>query len=125
MRVLKRIFLWLLLVAVLVVLLVGGVVAWSYYKTDAAAFELPAVNVGGTSLAVNGYTWNVPVMGGLLYKSSEAPATLQAQELGVWDQASLQHLLPRGRSSRKPEKLCEMLLKGTLSIPPMPKKISP
>ena len=79
MRVLKKILLWLLLVAVLVVLLVGGVVAWSYSHTDATAFDPPAVSVGGQSLAVNGYTWNVPVMGGLLYKSSEAPATLQTQ----------------------------------------------
>lgn len=94
MRVLKRILLWLLLVAVLVGLIVGGAVAWSYSKTDAAAFEPPAVSVGGTALAVNGYTWNAPVMGGLLYKSSEAPATLQAQELGVWAEPSLDIALP-------------------------------
>ena len=94
MRVLKKILLWLLLVAVLVVLIVGGVVAWSYHNTDAAAFDAPAVRVGGTGLAVNGYTWNVPVMGGLLYKSSEAPATLQAQELGVWGERSLEIAMP-------------------------------
>ena len=96
MRVLKKILLWLLLVAVLTVLIVGGAVAWSYHNTDAAAFDPPAVSAGGQSLAVNGYTWNVPVMGGLLYKSSEAPATLQAQELGVWDQASLEITMPGG-----------------------------
>lgn len=94
MRILKRILLWLLLVAVLVVLLVGGVVAWSYYHTDPTAFTPPAVSVGGRSLAVNGYTWNVPVMGGLLYKSSEAPATLQTQELGVWAERSLEIAMP-------------------------------
>lgn len=99
MRILKKILLWLLLVAVLVVLLVGGVVAWSYYRTDAAAFEPPAVSVGGRSLAVNGYTWNAPVMGGLLYKSSEAPATLQMQDLGVWQQPSVEIALPGGCAS--------------------------
>lgn len=96
MRVLKKIFLWLLLVAVLAALIVGGVVAWSYYRTDAAAFEAPAVRVGDTTLAVNGYTWNAPVMGGLLYKSSEAPATLHTQELGVWQQPSLEIEMPGG-----------------------------
>ena len=34
MRVLKKILLWLLLVAVLAALIVGGAVAWFYYNTD-------------------------------------------------------------------------------------------
>lgn len=55
MRVLKKILLWLLLVAVLAALIVGGAVAWFYYNTDPEAFDAPAVTAGGTALAVNGY----------------------------------------------------------------------
>ena len=61
MRVLKKILLWLLLVAVLAALIVGGAVAWFYYNTDPEAFDAPAVTAGGTALAVNGYEWNAPV----------------------------------------------------------------
>ena len=78
MRVLKKILLWLLLVAVLAALIVGGAVAWFYYNTDPEAFDAPAVTAGGTALAVNGYEWNAPVMGGVLFKSASAPATLGA-----------------------------------------------
>ena len=73
MRVLKKILLWLLLVAVLAALIVGGAVAWFYYNTDPEAFDAPAVTAGGTALAVNGYEWNAPVMGGVLFKSASAP----------------------------------------------------
>lgn len=96
MRILKKIALWLLLVLVLIALIVGGVIAWSYHNTDASAFDAPAVRVGGTDLAVNGYIWNAPVMGGLLYKSSEASATLEAQDLGVWTEESIDIALPGG-----------------------------
>ena len=48
MRILKKIALWLLLVFVLIALIVGGVIAWSYHNTDASAFDAPAVRVGGT-----------------------------------------------------------------------------
>ena len=56
-------------------LIVGGAVAWFYYNTDPEAFDAPAVTAGGTALAVNGYEWNAPVMGGVLFKSASAPAT--------------------------------------------------
>ena len=78
MRVLKKILLWLLLVAVLAALIVGGAVAWFYYNTDPEAFDAPAVTAGGTALAVNGYEWNAPVMGGVLFKSASAPASSSA-----------------------------------------------
>ena len=74
MRVLKKILLWLLLVAVLAALIVGGAVAWFYYNTDPEAFDAPAVTAGGTALAVNGYEWNAPVMGGVLFKSASRHA---------------------------------------------------
>ena len=53
MRVLKKILLWLLLVAVLAALIVGGAVAWFYYNTDPEAFDAPAVTAGGTALAAS------------------------------------------------------------------------
>ena len=97
MRVLKKILLWLLLVAVLAALIVGGAVAWFYYNTDPEAFDAPAVTAGGTALAVNGYEWNAPVMGGVLFKSASGPATLETQDLGTWEQASLDITLPADR----------------------------
>ena len=97
MRVLEKIRLWLLLVAVLAALIVGGAVAWFYYNTDPEAFDAPAVTAGGTALAVNGYEWNAPVMGGVLFKSASAPATLETQDLGTWEQASLDITLPADR----------------------------
>lgn len=57
MRVLKKILLWLLLVAVLAALIVGGAVAWFYYNTDPEAFDAPAVTAAERrwpSTAMNG-----------------------------------------------------------------------
>ncbi|MFR1784843.1 MAG: hypothetical protein ACLSWY_01900 [Ruthenibacterium lactatiformans] len=35
------------------------------------------------------------MMGGVLFKSASAPATLETQDLGTWEQASLDITLPR------------------------------
>ena len=57
MRVLKKILLWLLLVAVLAALIVGGAVAWFYYNTDpkhSTLLPLPRAARRWPSTAMNG-----------------------------------------------------------------------
>lgn len=89
MRVVGKILLWVLLVLVLIGGIVGGVVAWSYHNTDAEAFTAPTVMAGDTALGLNGYQWSEPVMGGLLYKDAQENATLQMEDLGIWDADSM------------------------------------
>ena len=72
--------------------------AWFYYNTDPEALDAPAVTAGGTALAVNGYEWNAPVMGGVLFKKRvRAPPRWKTQDLGTWEQASLDITLPADR----------------------------
>ncbi len=94
MRVVGKVLLWLLLVLLLAAAMVGGMVAWAYHKTDAASFTAPVISVGGTELTVNGYRWNEPVMGGVLFKQSQENATLALQDLGTWSETTLDIELP-------------------------------
>lgn len=97
MRTVKKILLWLLLVIAVTGIIVGGVVGYAYYKTDASGFQAPAVTAGGISVPLNGYSWNEPVMGGLLFKqSSDVPKALSIPELtqGEWKEASISIQMP-------------------------------
>lgn len=97
MRTVKKILIWVLLVAVFTGVIVGGVVGYSYYKTDADGFAAPVITADGLSLPLNGYDWNEPVMGGILFKkSSEAPKALLIEPLSQEDfaQTSITFAMP-------------------------------
>ncbi len=73
MRAFKRVLLWLLFVAVLCAVLIGGVLLFLYQSTDAEP-EIPRVSLGGQVLSASGVDWHAPVLGGLFYKSYQAAA---------------------------------------------------
>ena len=79
----KRILLWLVGVALGVCVLLGAVMAVSYSFTTVGSCPAAEVSVGGTSLDVNGYCWQVPLLGGQLDKVFASPETLTVQKLGV------------------------------------------
>lgn len=90
MRVLKKILLWLLMVLVLAALVVGGTVGYFYYKADpgdAAAAPLTVQTGAEGDAAVEhrfvtpvGYSLDVPVLGGILYRGLEGADPTAEQE---------------------------------------------
>lgn len=92
MRVLKKVLLWLLLVAVLAAALAGGAVWLLYRAQDAAPPAEPAAAFGGQALAPVRVEWTAPVLGGLLKKAYARDGA--AQDLGVFDSAVLDFTMP-------------------------------
>ena len=79
----KRILLWLVGVALGVCVLLGAVMAVSYSFTTVGSCPAAEAGLGGTALEVNGYCWQVPLLGGQLDKVFASPATLTVQKLGT------------------------------------------
>lgn len=67
-----RILAWLLLVAVLTGVLVGGVLAFFYSRTGEDKLPQDPVTYGGQALENVGYDWKVPVLGGVLHQAVPA-----------------------------------------------------
>ena len=98
MRIVKRVALWLLFVAVLCAALVGGVLYVLYRSADAQP-DTPAVTLGGQALPCVETVWHEPVLNGLFYKEYRAEAG--ASELPAFTSAALAFEAPPGAS-------CEM-----------------
>ena len=79
----KRLLLWLIGVALGVVVLLGAVMAVSYAFTTQGSCPAPEVRFGDEALEVNGYCWQVPLLGGVFDKVFTSPETLTVQKLGV------------------------------------------
>lgn len=90
----KRLLLWLVGVALGVCVLLGAVMAVSYSFTTVGSCPAAEVSVGGTALDVNGYCWQVPLLGGQLDKVFASPETLTVQKLGVLYDAHPEISLP-------------------------------
>lgn len=91
MRALKKILLWLLMVAVLAALVVGGAVGYFYFQAGPGEAADAPLTVqtgpdGGAStehrfVAPVGYALRVPVLGGVLYRDFEGADPSAEQEL--------------------------------------------
>lgn len=90
----KRLLLWLVGVALGVCVLLGAVMAVSYSFTTVGSCPAAEVSVDGTALDVNGYCWQVPLLGGQLDKVFASPETLTVQKLGVLYDAHPEISLP-------------------------------
>ena len=90
----KRLLLWLVGVALGVCVLLGAVMAVSYSFTTVGSCPAAEVSVDGTALEVNGYCWQVPLLGGQLDKVFASPETLTVQKLGVLYDAHPEISLP-------------------------------
>lgn len=78
----KKLILWLLMVVLFVAVLLGGTVGAIYYMTDEGDMPAETATFGGVALENVGYEWDVPVLGGVVYKNYYEPSTLTVQQLG-------------------------------------------
>lgn len=81
-RAIKRFFLWLFMVAVMVVLLVGGVTLFFYQQAGSDDLPQTTVSFGGTALSLNGFDFTIPILGGITHKEYSQPEDLTVQDLG-------------------------------------------
>lgn len=72
---------WVLMVALMLALLIGGATAYFYSQTGEDDLPGGEVSLGGAALEVNGLDWRVPVVGGV-EKRIVRPETLEVQDLG-------------------------------------------
>lgn len=93
-----KILLWILMVVVFTMLLVGGTVYYLYATTDAAAMPEYTLTFGGKPLTQVEADWNVPVLGGVLYKKHTA-VQRQAVDLGTFTEATLALTVPQSGAS--------------------------
>ena len=78
----KKLLLWLLMVALFVAVLLGGVFGAAYFLAGEDSLPAETVSFGGVELENSGYEWEVPIFGGILYKNYYRPANLTVQQLG-------------------------------------------
>ncbi|MEE0801023.1 MAG: M23 family metallopeptidase [Gemmiger sp.] len=78
----KKVFLWLVMVVVVLALLLGGAGAAMYLMTDTGKLPDEHPTFGQTTLEPVGYEWVVPVLGDVLTRTFEEPTTLTVQKLG-------------------------------------------
>lgn len=65
----KRFFGWLLLVVLFTCLVVGGALGFFWWQADESALPVGGVSLAGQNLgAPAGYSWELPVLGGVLWK---------------------------------------------------------
>lgn len=90
----KKLFLWLVMVVVMLAVLLGGAGYAMYSMTSDD--ELPAQHpsLGGTALEPVGYDWSVPVLGNVLNRTFEQPSTLTVQKLGEMTESAPELILP-------------------------------
>ena len=83
----KRFLLWLVGVVVGVAVLLTAVMGVSYAFRTGGSMPASETHFGETGLEVNGYCWQVPLVGGQLDKVFAAPETLNVQKIGVLSDA--------------------------------------
>lgn len=94
LRALGKMCLWLLMVAVMTALLVGGVLAFLYSRADAGDLPTDPVAFEGQTLENVGYDWAVPILGGVIEREICLSPGLALQELGTFDHAGPALTLP-------------------------------
>ena len=92
----KKFLTWLTMVALFVVLVVGGTVGFLYSRTTAASLPAQGASFAGQTLTVNGYSWGVPVLGGVVWRTFQQSVTADVQDLGTIDQVTPAVVLAEG-----------------------------
>ena len=92
----KKFLTWLTMVALFVVLVVGGTVGFLYSRTTAASLPAEGASFAGQTLTVNGYSWGVPVLGGVVWRTFQQSVTADVQDLGTIDQVTPAVVLAEG-----------------------------
>ena len=78
----KRALLWLLMVLVFTALVLGGALGFFYYSTNEDRLPAAGVTFGGQALTqAAGYHWELPVLGGVLWREFSLSPSLASLEL--------------------------------------------
>ena len=78
----KRALLWLLMVLLFTALVLGGALGFFYYSTDEKDLPAGTVTLAGQPLTeVAGYQWELPVLGGVLWREFSLSPSLASVEL--------------------------------------------
>lgn len=78
----KRALLWLLMVLLFTALVLGGALGFFYYSTDEADLPAGGVTLAGQPLEqAAGYHWQLPVLGGVLWREFSLSPSLASLEL--------------------------------------------
>ena len=84
----KKFLTWLTMVALFVVLVVAGTVGFLYSRVTEAYLPVQGASFAGQTLTPNGYSWGVPVLGGVVWRTFQQSVTADVQDLGAIDQVS-------------------------------------
>lgn len=90
----KRLFLWIVMVLLMVALLLGGAGATLYAMTGENRLPDTHPTLGEVALEPNGSDWSVPVLGQYLTRSFGEPTNLTVQKLGDFGDAAPALVLP-------------------------------
>lgn len=90
----KRFLLWIAGVIIGVGLLLAAVMGVSYAFTTDGSRPAAEAGFGGEALEVNGSSWQVPLLGGVLDRVFNTPGTLTVQKLGTFYEAHPALALP-------------------------------
>ena len=90
----RKLLLWLVMVAVMIAAILGGTAAFLYSRTGTDALPQEAVTFGEQTLEPNGWSWVIPVLGDKVNKTYESPTNLTVQKLGTFTDTIPQLTLP-------------------------------
>ena len=80
----RKLLLWLVMVAAMVAAILGGTAAFLYSRTGEDRLPQQPVQFGGLTLTANGWDWAIPVLGDKVSKTYESPTNLTVQKLGTF-----------------------------------------
>ena len=80
----RKLLLWLVMVAAMVAAILGGTAAFLYSRTGEDRLPQQPVQFGGLTLTANGWDWTIPVLGDKVSKTYESPTNLTVQKLGTF-----------------------------------------
>ena len=80
----RKLLLWLVMVAAMVAAILSGTAAFLYSRTGEDRLPQQPVQFGGLTLTANGWDWAIPVLGDKVSKTYESPTNLTVQKLGTF-----------------------------------------
>ena len=90
----RKFLLWLVMVALMVALILGGTAAFLYSRIGEKDLPQEPVTFGETALEPNGWDWVIPVLGDSVNKTYQSPTNLTVQKLGTFTDTLPQLVLP-------------------------------
>lgn len=96
----KRFLIALLIVVILVPLIIGGMLWYSYNSITLTSLPTVTVVANDTTVPPNGYEWNVPVLRGMMQKQLTQSTSLEATPIGTLTSTSFALTPPEGYATQ-------------------------